>query len=244
MKAQDTPKGYLSYSQLKAFAKSPNHYLAYLAQEFKPSAKMMLGTAVHAYLLEFDQFEARYVVQAKADRRTTAGKELAAQQEAELNGRTAITVDEFGLIRQIADAVNANEFARDVIANSERELVAQDIIYGHEFKAVADIFNGSLVADLKTCDDASPDGFMRQAHSLDYHLQAAIYRELFGVQNFYWIAAETSAPFNVQVYCQSQAAAVYGSNRLGLLLEKFSAWDGNPQGYHNDVMELNLPRWA
>lgn len=243
-KLHDSPKGYLSYSQLKAFAKSPNHYLAYLRQDFKPTAKMQLGTAVHTFVLEPDQWAHRYMVQAKADRRTTAGKELAAQQDAELNGRTPISMEDFGTIQRIAEAIERNRFAMSILRDSKRETVMEGEIKGYLFKAVADIWNGAVVADLKTCEDASPDGFQRAAYNLDYHMQAAIYRLLFDAQEFYWIAAETASPYNVQVYQQSAAAKAQGTERLLQILHKFDEWDGSAEGYSDDIITLNLPKWA
>jgi hypothetical protein len=85
---------------------------------------------------------------------------------------------------------------------------------------------------------------MRAAHNLDYHLQAAIYRAVFGVSEFYWIAAETSAPFNVQVYKQSEEAKLFSDRRLYNLIQAYQRWDGNPQGYSSQILSLDLPRWA
>lgn len=239
-----TMKDYLSYSQIKAFAKSPNHYLAYLTQQFAPSADMILGTAIHCHILEPDEFGTRYVVQPKVDKRTSAGKEQAAQFEAELNGRIALSPDDMGTIMKVHEQVMENEPARQLLRNTMREVTKVDGIFGRRFKAIADVVGDGYVADVKSCKDASPEAFMRQAHNLEYHLQAAIYCELFEVDRFYWIACETVAPYNVQVYIQDPVALFSARNRLAELLRKFDEWDGAPEGYSSQILTLKMPKWA
>jgi hypothetical protein len=79
---------------------------------------------------------------------------------------------------------------------------------------------------------------------LKYHWQATIYRLLFHVERFYWIAAETTAPYNVAVYQQSDQA--YGITLPHVLdaIEKFKRWDGTPGSYFDGITELRLPPWV
>ena len=238
-------KDYLSYSQLKAFAKSPNHYLAYLEQVFEPTPQMTLGSALHSQLLTPDLFLEQYAVAQKHDRRTKAGKAAAEEQDKLLEGKTVMTEEQMDIIRKIVDAVLLNSHSQQTLQQSQGfEVEKFGVIHGERFKAIADMVGDTWVADLKTCADASPEGFMRAAHNLDYHLQAAIYRAVFGVSDFYWIAAETSAPFNVQVYKQSEEAKLFSDRKLYNLVQAYQRWDGNPQGYSSQILALDLPRWA
>jgi hypothetical protein len=238
-------KDYLSYSQLKAFAKSPNHYLAYLQEEFEPTPAMTLGSALHSQLLTPGLFLDQYAVAQKHDRRTKAGKAAAEEQDKLLEGKTVITPEQMDTIQKIVSAVLLNRHAQAVLQQAQGfEVEKFGVIHGERFKAIADMVGDTWVADLKTCADASPEGFMRAAHNLDYHLQAAIYRAVFGVSEFYWIAVETSAPFNVQVYKQSEEAKLFSDRRLYNLIQAYQRWDGNPQGYSSQILSLDLPRWA
>lgn len=238
-------KDYLSYSQLKAFAKSPNHYLAYLQDELEPTPAMTLGSALHAQLLTPELFLDQYAVAQKHDRRTKAGKAAAEEQDKLLEGKTVITPEQMDTIEKIVSAVLLNRQAQAVLKQAQGfEVEKFGDIAGLQFRAIADIVGDEWVADVKTCQDASPEAFMRTAHNLDYHLQAAIYCELFQVKRFFWLAVETSAPFNVQVYEQSENALLLARERLYQLLLKFQDWDGQPQGYSERILHLDLPRWA
>ncbi len=135
--------------------------------------------------------------------------------------------------------------AEQILQQGEgREIEKFGEIAGMRFRAFADILSPNFVADLKSCQDASPEGFMRAAFNQDYHLQAAIYRELFGCPRFFWIAAESSSPWNVQIYEQSEEAALLSRDRLYRLIERFKDWDGQPEGYSSRILHLDLPRWA
>lgn len=238
-------KDYLSYSQLKAFAKSPNHYLAYLAQEFEQTPQMVLGSAIHCKVLEPETYEDRYVVAPKVDRRTKEGKAQAEAFEATLGDRTALSVETWEQVAKVTDAVRDTRWASSLLHGTQMfEDVRMGAIAGFRFKAVADMVGDSWIADLKTTSDASPEAFMRQAYNLDYHLQAAIYCELYNLPRFFWIVAETSAPYNVQVYQQSEEAANASRTRMYKLLEEFKNWDGEPAGYSQKCLTLDLPRWA
>ena len=237
---------YLSYSALKAFAKSPNHYLEYVTGQFEETPAMVLGRAIHALVLEGDDaFADNFAVSPEVDRRTTAGKADWALFLESNDGKSILTPAEYVKAKEVASRVLADPVAKLILGFCpEREIKHTKDMLGYTFTGVADGLGPSTLLDIKTCSDASPDGFARQAHNLHYHLQAALYCRLFNRDAFYWIAAETTPPYNVQVYRQSAAAVNRADYMLQTITERFKAWDGLPCGYADQVLELNLPKWA
>jgi hypothetical protein len=237
-------RDYLSASALKAFAQSPNHYLAYVTKTIDPSPAMELGSAIHCAILEPDKFVERYAIAPAVDRRTKEGKSTWQEFSDANAGKTILTEQDAAQIQCVNDAVTQCTPACDLLAGCEFELSTRDLIAEFPFTGIADAFGGDYVVDLKTCRDASPEGFMRDASNLKYHWQATIYRLLFHVERFYWIAAETTAPYNVAVYQQSDQA--YGITLPHVLdaIEKFKRWDGTPGSYFDGITELRLPPWV
>jgi len=43
---------------------------------------------------------------------------------------------------------------------------------------------------------------------------------------------------------QSADAAQKSDHYLSQLIKKWNAWDGNPKAYSDDILTLDLPRWA
>lgn len=236
----------LSYSSLKAFAKSPRHFIQY--KENPPDSSVLaFGRAAHCWILEgMNEFNRRFAIAPKIDRRTKAGKETFAAFQIESEGKQIVTADEFATIRQMQTSVYGVDVAQDMIELCQTEIWKEGMIHGFNFGGFADLVDpGDLYAcDLKTCQDASPEAFTRDAHNFDYHLQAAIYRHLFGVERFYWICVEKKPPYNVQVYIQSDTAAQRAEERLQELLNRWGHWDGTAAHYFPGVLTLDLPRWA
>ena len=238
-------RDYLSVSALKAFKRSPNHYIQYLSGPRTQSKAMAFGSAIHCALLEPNLFDDRYVVSPKFDKRTKAGKERALTFAAQNTEKSIIQQDEWDNLVLVRDAVRATPEAMDLLRDAVAfEQVRQEPIMGIPFKGIADIVGPYWVADLKTTRDASPGGFARSAHQLHYHLQGAAYKRLWGVQDFYWIAVENAAPWNVSVYRQDEESAERADALLLQLIGAWDAWDGKPQSYFQGVQVLALPGWA
>lgn len=236
---------YLSTSALKAFAKSPNHYIQYVHRQFEATPAMILGTAIHCRILEPNEWDARYIEAPKVDRRTKAGKEEWSEFIEAAGEREALTHDQMRTVEAAAAAVLCDPIARDLLeACTAFEQEGQTRILNTPYRGIADALGQNYCVDLKTCADASAATFERQAYNLMYHEQAAAYRRIFERDRFYWIAVETAPPYNTQVFIQNPTAAEKAGRHLEDLIQRWRDWDGEPQTYSNQVTELNLPRWA
>ena len=239
-------RDYLSYSALKSFERSPNHYIQYVSggKEEKSSA-LVMGSATHTHILEPHKFEERYHVGQKLNMRFNESKDwLKAINEL---GKEYIADQDFGRIEFMRESVMNNDWASK-LTHGLQPLYEKDVhgeINGVLFKGIIDIEGGSYIADLKTCRDASPVQFSKDADSFGYHLQAAIYTHLTG-KEFYWIAVESEAPFNCAVYWQDDEDREKATEYLYHLIQKFKDWDGEPHRhpYGEEVIRLNLPPWS
>lgn len=109
------------------------------------------------------------------------------------------------------------------------------------------------IVDLKTCCDASADGFARAVVTLGYDLQAAYYQD--GIKAltgrtlpFYFIAVEKTAPYATAVYKASDEVIETGraKYRGALQLLKWCRENNQWPAYQpsGEIEEINLPRWA
>lgn len=229
-------RDHLSFSAIKQFAKSPNHLIAYDAKIFEPSKAMKFGTMFHTYLLERKEFDNRYEV-ADIDRRTKAGKASAKKIESE--GKEVCTRSDFSRITAMSAACKS-------IINLDgylREVLKEGMIGGQKFVGRIDAIGENTVIDVKTTQDASPREFSRASFQHQYHLQAAIYKELCGVENVAFLAVESAAPYNAVLHTCSQDLLLYGAEKLETLIASYENWDGMPEGYGDNNL-LTLPSYA
>ena len=233
----------LSYSSLKAFAKSPNHYLLYKQRKMKPTPAMQLGSIADCLVLTPDRFERQYSVLPEIDRRTKEGKAIYETFLEDAQGKELVKMETYREAKSIADAVIHHREAMELL-QGQKQVELSGEIHGIEFRGFADAVNSNSVIDLKTTQDASPGNFQKQAYNLMYHLQCAIYLELSGAHNFFWVAVENRAPHNVAIYAPDQDFKDRGQELLYDLCQRFKAWDGTHESYSQQIEILTLPNWS
>jgi exodeoxyribonuclease VIII len=236
---------------------TPAHYAAHMAGEVKrePSKAMLLGTMAHLAVLEPSKLDAAFVEKpTDIDFRTKAGKEW----RESIGATPILDQDEARAVRGIRDSIAAHDAAKALLAGCDSEVAmfaehrtALQIKGRVDALKVVDDME-SVIVDVKTTSAGADYGtFSRQAASLNYHVSAAWYCHLAGLNGlpparFYWIAVETSAPFAVAVYEIHPDALDLGvglmNDALGLIAqcEDEGVWPG----YAPEVQCLNLPSWV
>ena len=237
--------------------KTPAHYAAHMAGELRrePSKSMTLGVVSHVAVLEPKKLDTAFVEKPEGiDFRTKAGKEWR-----ELIGYTLILdADEARAVRGIRDSIAANKAARELLAETQSEVALfGEHRTGLQIKGRVDALKvvddmECVICDVKTTSaGADYNTFSRQAASLNYHVSAAWYCHLCGLNGlpaarFYCIAVEVAPPFAAAVYEIHPDALDLGvgmmNNALGLIAqcEDEGVWPG----YAPEVQCLNLPAWV
>jgi len=250
----------VGHSGLVRVMRSPAHYQEYVTHPPEPTPAMQLGTAFHTALLEPERFDQTFVVAPKFDRRTKEGKAAAEAWEAENAGKTALTVDQMAAIEKMVASVRSHVGAANLLASGVPEMSGfwTDPDTGIQCKCRPDFLTmeGETITgivDVKTCGDASAEGFARAIATLGYDVQAAFYqdgiRALTGrVIPFYFIAVEKEAPHAVAAYQASDEvirvgrAKYRGALQLLKWCQEHGAWPGyQPNG---EIETITLPRWA
>jgi exodeoxyribonuclease VIII len=237
--------------------KTPAHYAAHMAGETRrePSKAMMLGTMAHVAVLEPQKLDAAFVERPEGiDLRTKLGKEW----RESVGAMPVLDQNEARAVRGIRDSIAANKAAKELLAETQSEVA---LFAEHRsglwikgrvdaLKVVDDM--ESVIVDVKTTSAGADYGtFSRQAASLNYHVSAAWYSHLAGLNGlpparFYWIAVEVAPPYAVAVYEIHPDALDLGvglmNDALGLIAqcEDEGVWPG----YAPEVQCLNLPSWV
>lgn len=245
----------MSASGAKKMLRSPQHYRLSRDQPSAPTETMEFGTAVHCGVLEPEHFARRVTLIPDVNRRTTAGRaEHAAFLAACAPGSILLNRDDYDRAARCIDAVLKHPAAAQLLgtARTEVSLFWRDARYDVPCKARWDIHSHGGVTDLKTTQDASPEGFARQIANLLYHVAAAHY--LSGGEHvlnetprfFAFIAVESEPPHAVACYTLPSNAILAGAHLMNRALERYrdALAAGEWQGYPQTIETLQLPRWA
>jgi exodeoxyribonuclease VIII len=228
-----------------------------MAGEIKrePSKALTLGTISHVAVLEPKKLDTAFVERPEGiDFRTKEGKEW----KAKMGTTPILDADEARAVRGIRDSIAAHDAAKALLAGCDSEVAMfAEHRTGLWIKGRIDALKvptdlETVIVDVKTTSaGADYITFSRQAASLNYHVSAAWYCHLAGLNGlpparFYWIAVETSAPYAVAVYEIHPDALDLGVGMMNDALELIAQCEdaGEWPGYAPEVQCLNLPAWV
>ncbi len=238
-------------SSLKAMATSAKTYKHNLTHGREGSSAMLVGRMAHTGTLERKQLLKEYAIYPGKVRRGKQYDAFAAVNP----GKTIVLESEWDKAAGIADAVMANDEARNLLVGTDTEV---SIVWRHEAsdtlcKARLDADCATSIVDLKSTRHATPRAFANDAAKLYYHVQAAFYADAYAAATgkrkpFRFIAAQSSPPHEVAVYRVSDRLLAAGRklyeawlNQLWLCREH-NEWPG----VATQPLELEdyFPAWA
>lgn len=248
----------ISKSHLDTIAdKSPAHYWArYInpdREPDEPTPAKILGSAVHAAILEPDLFLSEYITAPEINRRTNAGKAEWEAFVAENKGRTILTPDQMQAALAVRDAVHRHPVASGLLHGgaAEQSFYARDPEFGALVKCRTDYMAGDLITDVKSTEDASPAGFAKSAANYRYLCQVAWYWDVldahYGEHPPYWafLAVEKEPPYAIGIYYPDandvQRARMACRRDLARIMElrKSGVWPD----YATEALPLAMPSW-
>lgn len=261
---------HISKSGLDLINKSPRHYYGrYLDPKRvrqKPTEAMLLGTAVHAAILEPHLFESDFFVFNDRDkcneiggtnpRATNKYKEWKADQLESFTGKTELTPADYLTCLRVRDSVHRHEAAKILLSNgvAEQSIFWNDKDTGAPCKMRPDWISRDTgwIVDPKTTKDASPDGFAKSVYNYRYHVQGSLYMDGYEshfkqqCEGFAFIACETEPPYAVAVYFVTEDIYKYGRTIYKEDLRRYSEClkSGIWEAYGDDFLPLQLPGYA
>lgn len=253
--------GSLSYSGAKKLLAEGGPELFAYEREHPPapSAEMELGTAAHKLVLGVGQEV--LVVQAK-DWKTKAAQQM--RDEAREAGKLPLLAAQMDTVHAMAAKLREHEWASKLLGQAGRPEASafwQDPDTNLWWRCrwdkmpEPDPARRPVLADYKTCADASPTGFAKAAANYRYYMQASVYTAgyncVFGTRigapaAFVLIAQEAKAPYRVACYELHPAALRKGREDAARAMAIYAECTetGHWPGYSPGIELLDLPYWA
>jgi hypothetical protein len=171
----------LSSSTLKMVLKSPKTYKYVTKYGQSETQPLRDGKLFHTLILEPHKIDELVIV----DVATKANK---VYKEAKAEGKEVYTTKEIKDAERLADAILKNDEAVHYMSKAEFEVPEIAMIDGLPFRAKADILKDNMIVDLKTTTGLNE--FRYSADKYSYDLQAYLYREMFGVDEFVFVCID------------------------------------------------------
>ena len=223
----------LRRSDLWKINKSPHHFKTHMESEREDTASLKFGIATHKYILEPNTFFDEYAIAPKVDKRTKAGKEtwLNFAADCDTNNKEPLDQKDFDIIKAMADAVNADPLAKQMLTGQhELEFYWTDPMTQEPLKCKCDnigMYNGKkIIVDYKTTDSCEDGHFERSSKRYGYQFQTGFYTE--GVFQstgeacgFAFVAQEKKPPYACRVYLCSDMYVEKGKMIYHQLLDLY-----------------------
>ena len=235
----------ISASHLHAISRSPHtYYKRFIDPErprSEPTAAMRLGTFVHTAVLEPDDLVRRYAVCATRKGSTIYNKLID-------KGIEPVTQAQWDQAHAMCDAVRNHPEAAWLLSDgkAEQSVWWDDEQFEMRCKCRPDWWNGDIVIDLKTTQDASPRGFAKSVANFRYHVQQMHYLRGTNAARFIFIAVEKEYPYAVGVYELDNEACGLGEELRQRDMQRIKTCKQRNEwpGYSNDISTLSLPTYA
>lgn len=228
--------------------------IAHALTEKPKTPAMILGSAMHSYILEPEKFIDEFCVLPKYDKRTKDGKEKYNIFLSELNGREIISEDDFLMIKSMKETLMSSSLIDAILSDGKSEEIYLTKLHGLDCKIKVDYSCEKYLVDYKTTLNAEPSSFHRQIINMGYHIQAAFYLDVYNkatnsnVNEFYFIAQEKTQPFACSVNKMSQELINAGRDRYLDAMEIYNRYLENktisPIGYDEQIYTVLSTDWA
>lgn len=224
---------------------------------------MLFGSAYHSYILTDNAFEDEYYVLNPNNRpepdknfSSTKNKDWKAAKLFEHSDKTVIDMEIMEKILAMSNVLQSDPCISFSLSNGIAEESFFAKIDGMEVRVRPDYLTKFGIYDLKTTNDASPEGFGKIIANEKYHIQAALYKDVIsafmGVDlPFFFLAQEKAAPFVAQMYlvpdwliAQGRTEYREALHSLGQAIETdvWTAYQGDEN--RDGVRDVSFPRWA
>ena len=251
-------KGISKSGLFKIISKSPMHFYYDLKNPPEKTQALTFGSAFHKYVLEESDFSKEFVIQPIIDRRTREGKEQWNEFVEKSKGKEIITQTDLEIIREMKESIYNNKHAVKLLSGEhEQSYYWNDDLTDELCKcrpdSLLELENQCIITDLKTCQDASTDSFMRDVVKYGYDMQAAMYCA--GVEavtgkecSFVFVAVEKSPPYatnvlQADIYIKRRGYDLF-REAIGIYhkCKQTENWYGY-NGFSGMINNLSLPKW-
>jgi exodeoxyribonuclease VIII len=177
--------------------------------------------------------------------------------ESSINGRNIISADEMTLAQQAAKMLTETcKASADIFAKSKSQVIIAGRVLDVKCKGLLDLVpdGEDFLADLKTVNDFSLEGFAKATANFGYGMQAGIYLALWNAshpedqrQNFRIIWQESEPPFEVCVTELAQQDIEAGWLYASVLIQRLiDATEKNhwPMFQEGKIATITRPTWA
>ena len=215
---------------------------------------MLIGSAVHKFFFERDDFSGEYVTAPDLNLRTKAGREEMAEFKLsiEKSGKTVLTCEQMKKVTDMGGALFSQEHVTDLVRNGVFERAVFRPWDDLTLKCKPDYYieETNTIIDLKTCRDITHRGFIKSVIDYKYYLQASYYSDAVSHHvgekpRFIFVCVEKTAPYRAAIYELDASFLMVGRAEYMAALDTIESCSASNEwpSYGCEPIDLSCPDW-
>ena len=248
-------KSHLSYSSLKVALADMAQFDMYMSRELKfESPALEFGSMYDMLLFEREKAMDTYVTLthdtilnrckkaklAKNPKLTNEYKEAKAEIIAELEhqGKKVCSEEDWKQANAMINRLDLSGLSRKYLSSGQYQVEFNEMIGPIKVKGFLDCLGDGFIVDSKSTKSVSK--FRYSVRDFSYDIQAYIYTKVFGVNKFYWLAQEKTAPYLPAIVECSEETLFAGEMKFNDAIGKITEFlDGSKPAYQ-DYLEFKV----
>lgn len=238
----------ISVSDIKLALENP--YL-YKTRWSRPKTdNMILGSVVHALVIEPEKFNKYYFVLPKLDLRNKYDKEKLQQIQLENPNKNLIKEEIYNQAKEISNSILTSDIGKLFRGGFGEASYIKDC-YGVKCKVRPDYYlkEKNIIIDLKTTmfGGANPNTFQKTIAKFKYYMQARFYLDVLKAEKFFFVAVEVEEPYMIGLFELDNVALDLGLDKIMKGIDIIKNIDKYDNLYLNNDFDrlhtLNLPAY-
>ena len=229
-------KSHLSYSSLKVALTDMAQFDLYMKRELKfESPALAFGTMYDMMLFEPEKARETYVTfdeqevidglgakskQSKKPKMTSEYKEAVSliNHNADKRGMKVVSKSEYEQAKTMIDRLEECGLADQYLSSGNYQVEFNEMLGPIRVKGFLDCLGDGYIVDSKSTKSVSK--FRYSVRDFSYDIQAYIYTKVFGVDEFYWLVQEKTAPYLPAIVECSEETLFAGEMKFNDAIER------------------------
>ena len=229
-------KSHLSYSSLKVALTDMAQFDLYMRRKLKfESPALTFGTLYDMLLFEREKAMSLYTIvsddkildscteavkKMKRPSMSAEFKKIKADmiEGAESEGKTLVSPEDWKMANDMIDRLEECGLADQYLSSSNYQVEFNEMLGPIKVKGFLDCLGDGYIVDSKSTKSVSK--FRYSVRDFSYDIQAYIYTKVFGVDEFYWLVQEKTAPYLPAIVECSEETLFAGEMKFNDAIER------------------------
>jgi len=249
-------KAHLSYSSLKVALDDMAKFDLYMKRELKfESPALDFGTLYDMLLFEREKAMDLYTVmsddkivdmcssavrQMKRPSMSAEFKKRKSEvvQEAESDGKKIVSPEDWKMANDMIERLDSCGLSSMYLSNGQYQVEFNETLGPVKVKGFLDCLGDGFIVDSKSTKSISK--FRYSVRDFSYDIQAYIYTKVFGIDKFYWLAQEKTAPYLPAIVECSEETLFAGEMKFNDAVSKIQSFLANDSRPSSDYLQFKI----